>query len=64
MIRFSRSMKTIRPAFGKRIKLMEVAVVVENARGEVHVTDLMLQGGRVATEWTGHPSEIRWHLSR
>ncbi|MDC3413954.1 hypothetical protein [Terrihalobacillus insolitus] len=26
----------------------------------VYFTDIMLQGGTVATSWVGHVSEIRW----
>lgn len=26
----------------------------------IYITDVMLQGGTVATSWIGHVSEIRW----
>lgn len=26
----------------------------------VYFTDIMLQGGTIATSWVGHVSEIRW----
>ncbi|WP_245543923.1 hypothetical protein [Mahella australiensis] len=35
-------------------------VVVRDAAGTVKITDIMLQGGSMATTWVGHPSEIRW----
>lgn len=45
---------------GKRVESIEVRPVVENSSGVVNLTDMMLQGGTVATVWTGHPSEIKW----
>lgn len=45
---------------GGKVKAIEVKFVVEDAIGEVVITDIMLQGGTIATVWTGHPSEIRW----
>ncbi|WP_240339791.1 hypothetical protein [Halobacillus ihumii] len=29
---------------------------------KVYLTDVMLQGGTVATSWVGHVSEIQWSL--
>ncbi|GAA0360904.1 hypothetical protein [Bacillus horti] len=51
---------TVTANSGKRVEYVEVRPIVENSTGEVRVTDIMLQGGTVATVWTGHPSEIRW----
>jgi len=47
-------------AYGGTVDSLEVRFIVEDALGTVHVTDVMLQGGRTATLWTGHPSEIKW----
>lgn len=47
-------------ATGGTVDSLEVRFIVEDAKGTVNVTDVMLQGGRTATLWTGHPSEIKW----
>lgn len=45
----------------KGVESVEVQLVANNVtQGTVNVTDLMLQGGRIATNWVYHPSEIRW----
>lgn len=33
---------------------------MEDATGTFYVTDMMFQGGSIATTWVGHPSEIKW----
>lgn len=56
--------------YSKKVSYMQV-VVESNDYGEspesesknlpvVHFTDIMLQGGSVATSWVGHVSEIKW----
>lgn len=44
----------------EKIKEIEVKFIVEDAEITIYLTDIMLQGGTIATMWTGHPSEIRW----
>lgn len=45
----------------KGVESVEVQLVAKDVReGTVNVTDLMLQGGRISTNWVYHPSEIRW----
>lgn len=45
------------------VAAIEVEFVMENCRsGQINVTDIMLQGGTIATMWAGHPSETRWSL--
>lgn len=39
---------------------IKVKLVVDKAEGEVNFTDVMLQGGRISTKWSSHPSEIKW----
>jgi hypothetical protein len=47
----------------KGVSAIEIEFVMENCQsGQVNVTDIMLQGGTIATIWTGHPSETRWSL--
>lgn len=53
--------KTFQPQdTSKGIESITVEVIAQDFTGTVHVTDIMLQGGSVATTWVGHPSEIRW----
>jgi hypothetical protein len=45
----------------KAVQSVEVKLVADNLkRGQVNITDIMLQGGAISTNWTYHPSEIRW----
>ena len=57
---WERPYNVIETAPGKKVAEIEVRFVVGDAVGTVRITDIMLQGGRVATVWTGHPSEIKW----
>lgn len=43
-----------------KVKKIDVKFIVEDAEVIIYLTDVMLQGGTVATMWTGHPSEIKW----
>lgn len=47
--------------FGK-LKSITVRICINNCAGALYVTDILLQGGSVATGWVGHPCEIRWTL--
>jgi len=63
--------ETFRLDHSKKVSYMQV-VIEANDCGEspdaseyspkpaVYFTDIMLQGGTVATSWVGHVSEIRW----
>ena len=35
---------------------------ITDCTGKVYFTDIMVQGGSIATGWVGHPSEIQWTL--
>lgn len=43
-----------------KVKEIEVKFIVEDVEVVIYLTDVMLQGGTIATMWTGHPSEIKW----
>ena len=45
-----------------RIKSITVRVCVTDCTGAVYITDMLLQGGSIATGWVGHVSEILWTL--
>ena len=42
------------------MKKLTVRVVVQDCTGTVRFTDVMLQGGLVATAWVSHVSEQRY----
>lgn len=44
----------------KTVESVEVTLVAEDMEGEVNITDIMLQGGKISTVWVYHPTEIRW----
>lgn len=48
------------PDRSQNVKKIVLRIVVSDVTGKVHVTDMMLQGGSIATVWTGHASEIQW----
>lgn len=62
--------KTFNTDFNRKVDYIQVQLVatdVGKAAGSdddttiaVYFTDIMLQGGSVATSWVGHVSEIRW----
>lgn len=49
---------------GAKIDSIQVEIVAENVQIEagtaLYITDVMLQGGTVATSHIGHFSEIKW----
>lgn len=63
MADFTKKSQKIGPesTFGK-LKSITVRICISNCTGTLYVTDLLLQGGSVATGWVGHPCEIRWSL--
>lgn len=44
----------------RTVKAIDIRFVVSDVTGTVNLTDVMLQGGSVATVWVGHASEIGW----
>ena len=42
------------------MKKLTVRVVVQDCTGTARFTDIMLQGGSVATAWVSHVSEQRY----
>lgn len=48
---------------GKRVDHIDVILTVKNVTGTIYFTDIMLQGGTLATLWYGHPSEVEWSFN-
>ena len=44
----------------KKVEKIEVRLCLEDANGQVNITDTVLQGGRLATLWNSHPAELRF----
>lgn len=57
---FSVFSKKIETDYGRKVDFIDVVLEVKDYEGIVHFTDIMFQGGSVATSWVGHVSEIRW----
>ena len=63
MAYFTKTSEKITPGnYFAKVKSITVRVCVTNCTGTIYVTDILLQGGAVATGWVGHPCEIRWTL--
>ncbi len=45
-----------------RLKSVTVRIFISDCTGQIFVTDILLQGGYLATGWVPHPSEIRFTL--
>lgn len=48
----------------KKVSKIDVRLCMEDAAGIVNITDVMLQGGWLATIWSGHTSEIRFSFEQ
>ncbi|MDD3539895.1 MAG: hypothetical protein PHG57_01335 [Eubacteriales bacterium] len=63
MAYFRTAKDTIQPkVYRSKLKSITVRVFISDCTGKILVTNLLLQGGSVATGWVGHPSEIRFSL--
>lgn len=59
---FTQAAQDISPKGYGRLKAIAVRVCVTDCTGTVYITDMLLQGGSIATGWVGHVSEIQWTL--
>ena len=48
----------------KTVAKIDVRLCAEDTAGNVNMTDVMLQGGVLATIWSGHTSEIRFSFEQ
>ncbi|MBS3937571.1 MAG: hypothetical protein KGZ50_03205 [Peptococcaceae bacterium] len=48
----------------KRVAKMELRLCMEDAAGTVNITDIMLQGGTLATLWISHSSELKFSFEQ
>jgi hypothetical protein len=59
MASFSHVAQAVTPQNG-HVKKMRIRVCVTDCTGTLYITDMLLQGGSIATGWVGHVSEIQW----
>jgi hypothetical protein len=59
MASFSHVAQAVSPQNG-HVGKIRVRVCVTDCTGTIHITDMLLQGGSIATGWVGHVSEIKW----
>ncbi len=57
---FSIISKKIDTDISKKVDYIDVILEMTDFAGRVYFSDVMLQGGGVATAWVGHVSEIKW----
>ena len=48
----------------KKVTKVDIRLCAEDMAGNINVTDVMLQGGVLATIWSGHTSEIRFSFEQ
>lgn len=59
---FTQAAQDVSPRGYELLKSITVRVCVTDCTGEFYITDMLLQGGSIATGWVGHVSEIQWTL--
>ncbi|MCM1333777.1 MAG: hypothetical protein NC237_01880 [Eubacterium sp.] len=57
---FSKSAHDVSPKKRQRINSITLRIFVKDCAGIFYITDMLLQGGSIATGWVGHVSEIQW----
>ena len=62
MVFFQQIARDASPKEISRVTSITIRLCVTDCSGAVYITDLMLQGGSVATGWIGNVHEIKWTL--
>lgn len=62
MVSFAQIARNASPLGTGRVRSITIRLFISDCGGTVYFTDVMLQGGSIATGWVGHVSEIRWIL--
>ena len=57
---FTQVAADVSPKSYERLRSITVRLCVTDCTGQVFFTDMLLQGGSIATGWVGHVSEIQW----
>lgn len=48
----------------KTVAKVDIRLCAEDMAGNVNITDVMFQGGVLATIWSGHTAEIRFSFEQ
>lgn len=59
---FTQTAADVTPKGYERLRSITIRLFVADCTGTVYFTDMLLQGGSIATGWVGHVSEIQWTL--
>ncbi|HIS28685.1 MAG TPA: hypothetical protein IAA78_04440 [Candidatus Avamphibacillus intestinigallinarum] len=62
MVFLTQTAHGIKPKGSGKIRRITIRLFVKDCTGTVYFTDILLQGGSIATGWVGHVSEIQWTL--
>lgn len=62
MVFFTQTVADASPKGYERLRSITIRLCITDCTGTVYFTDMLLQGGSIATGWVGHPSEIQWTL--
>lgn len=62
MVSFTHIARNASPGGPGRVRSIKVRLFIHDCGGMVYFTDVMLQGGSIATGWIGHVSEIVWTM--
>lgn len=60
MASFTQTATDLSPKGYGRLRSITVRLCITDCTGTVLFTDMLLQGGSIATGWVGHVSEIQW----
>lgn len=63
MSNFTHFNKNFKADSSKRVAEIQIKLISSANSGTVGITDVMLQRGSISTEWSAHPSEIKWTLN-
>lgn len=53
MASFTHVAQAVQPQYG-RVKSIKIRVCVNDCSGTIYITDMLLQGGSIATGWVAH----------
>ena len=62
MANFNHVAHDISPGGFKKVKKITINLYIRDSEGDIFFTDILVQGGKIATGWVSHVSEIKWTL--
>ena len=58
MASFSQTATDLSPKGYGRLRSITIRLCITDCTGKVYFTDIMVQGGSIATGWVGHPGRM------